>query len=49
MQREVMLIKALSVLQFIIVVKLTPPASVFKLVQSLVPSIAHCADVVFKI
>ena len=39
MQREVMLIKALSVYS------ITPPASAFKLVQSLVASITHYADV----
>ena len=49
MQREVMVIEALSVLQFIIAVNLMPPASAFKLVQSLVASIAHYADVVFKL
>ena len=47
MQREVMLIKALSLLQFIIAVNLMPPAA-FNLVQSLVASKAHNADVVVK-
>ena len=50
MQREVMVIEALSVLQFIIAVNLTPPASAFKsVVQSPVASIAHYADVVVKV
>ena len=49
MQREVMVIEALSVLQFIIAVNLMPPASAFNLVQSLVASIAHYVDVVFKL
>ena len=47
MQREVMLIKALSLLQFIIAVNLMPPAA-FNLLQSLVASKAHNADVVVK-
>ena len=42
-------IEALSVLQFIMAVNLMPPASAFKLVQSLVASITHYADVVFKL
>ena len=43
-----MLIEALSVLQFIIAVNLMPPASAFKLVQSLVASVTHNVDVVVK-
>ena len=42
MQREVMLIKALSVYS------VTPPASAFKLVQSLVASITHYSDVLLS-
>ena len=49
MQWEVMVIEALSVLQLIIAVNLMPPASAFKLVQSLVASVAHYADVVVKL
>ena len=49
MHWEVMDIEALSVLQFIIAVNLMPPASAFKLVQSLVASIEHYAVVVFKL